>query len=425
MRPLRLLPLLALLALTGAGLGQDLAALPSAVDGHPGLLAAQASLAVAQLNRLGVDAPISLSADYSYSGFGYEDPGTPPPPGSSQQASVSATVRPFLFGDIRDLADQRDLDVLRAELALREARANLETQAIEAAVGLLLAQASLELADAGMALASASLAATQTRFDLGAAAQHDVDHAVQTRAVAEVGVLDARGDLALAEASLTALVGEVRLDDVPEIGPVQGTLPAVERSRYDVALAALALRNAERSLIPTIQATYTWNVDEDNTLSLSLESRTLQPTLSYRFSSTGSSAGPQLQTSFSIGLGVTLGPELFTTLDAVRIQLQAAQGALLAAIERAALTDLSLQNSLEAAQRQLGLAQANRALEAQALEDSRTRVALGLASDLETDRAEFSLKQADLELFSAQFDVLRRTLDSHRSYAIPLSEVLP
>ena len=402
-----------------------LARLVSAVDGHPALAAARASLVAAQRRLQGVSDPISLSASYGYSGFLYEEPDPTLPPielaDGQQQISVDATLRPFLFGDLLDLADQRQVEVLRAALALREARANLESQAVEAATTLFLAQAGVELARSGVDLAADALSASGVRFERGAATAGELERARLSLAQAESRLRGAENDLHLAELSLELLVGPARLSDIPELEPVSGVPPDVERSR---------LRNAERGLIPTVQASYAWNLDVDNSLSISLESRTLQPTLGFQHSSLGGvgptpSPGPALDATFSIGVGLTIGPELFRNLDATRDQRSAAEARLRADVERLPITELTLQNGLAAAERQLALAGRERDLAEADLSDVRARVDLGLATDLEAAQAGFSLSQAELALLSARLERLSRILDWYTSYAIPLSEVLP
>ena len=411
-----------------------LARLVSAVDGHPALAAARASLVAAQRRLQGVSDPISLSASYGYSGFLYEEPDPTLPPielaDGQQQISVDATLRPFLFGDLLDLADQRQVEVLRAALALREARANLESQAVEAATTLFLAQAGVELARSGVDLAADALSASGVRFERGAATAGELERARLSLAQAESRLRGAENDLHLAELSLELLVGPARLSDIPELEPVSGVPPDVERSRLDLTLAEIGLRNAERGLIPTVQASYAWNLDVDNSLSISLESRTLQPTLGFQHSSLGGvgptpSPGPALDATFSIGVGLTIGPELFRNLDATRDQRSAAEARLRADVERLPITELTLQNGLAAAERQLALAGRERDLAEADLSDVRARVDLGLATDLEAAQAGFSLSQAELALLSARLERLSRILDWYTSYAIPLSEVLP
>jgi outer membrane protein TolC len=413
---------------------EALRALVTAVEGHPALGAARASLEANRRRLAGVRDPITLSANYAYTGLFYEEPDPMLPPidlpDGQQQISVSATLRPFLFGDTLDLADQRQIDVLRSVLGVREAQAGLEAQAVQSAASLLLAEAGVEVALAGQRLAAAALSATETRVDRGAATAAELERARLSLAQADSQLVRAEADLALATASLELLVGPLRLDGIPDLEPIPGVPPSVERSGLDLALAELAVRNGERGLIPTVQASYALNLDDDNTLSFSLESRTFQPTVSYQNSTSFGvdpppSVAPALQSSFTIGVGVTVGPELFRTLDATRDQRSAAEEALRAEVERAPLTELSLQNGLDAAERQLALAEVERNLDAADLDDVRARVDLGLATDLEADRAALTLAQSELALLSARLERLVRTLDWYTSYAIPISEVLP
>lgn len=436
--PAPLIPALLLLLAVGAVTAQEsdspLARLVQEVDDHPALEAARAALEAARLQLQGVSDPFSLGANYSYTGFVYAeaDPALPPidVPDGQQQLSLNATLRPFLFGDLRDLADQRQVEVLRAALALREARAELEAQAVEAAASLLLAEAGVDLARAGVELSGAALEASELRFERGGATASEVERAGLALAQAENRLLDAENDLRLAEMSLELLVGSERLAAVPELEPMRGVPPAIERSSLDLSLAEIAVRNAERGLIPTVQASYAWNLDSDNSLSISVESRTLQPTLGFQHSSTAGieplpAPGPELDASFSIGIGLTLGPELFRALDATRDRRDAAAARLRGDVERLPLTELSLENALASAERQLALSVRERDLSAGDLADVRARVELGLATELEAAQSALALNQAELALIGARIERLARVLDWYTSYAIPLSEVLP
>ena len=429
------LRLLLLLLLLPTVIAQELPALLAALEDHPGLVASQALLEAAEIRLDAMDVPVSLSASGGYARVAVDDPNDlfTDPKGSGQLA-LEATFRPFLFGDIADLASQREIDRAQAELSHREARASLEAQAVEAAVGLLLAEQAVFLADAAAELAARGLEATRTRFQRGAATSTDVLRAEQQLDRASDRLLVAEADLELATATLETLVGSARLSDLPDLEPTTGETPEVIRARLDLRLAELGIRSAERNLLPTAQASYSWNLSDDrSTVSLSLESRTLQPSLQYRYQDSEPGAmvaapadplAASVRGTFSIGVSLTLSADTVAAVDAARRQLEAARAGVIDATDRAGLTSRSIDNALAASARQLELAMTELALSRRDLDQTLTRLELGLATDLEADQMRLAVAQAELTLSSARLEQLSRILDSYRSYAIPLSEVI-
>lgn len=449
------------LASAGAGARAQTAATPSqngadpalteflaAVREHPAAQAAEAAARAAELRYRSVFEPVAFDVQGGIVRVGFTEPDRPDLPDfiedllddlfavpeSGAQLSLSATLRPVVIGDLRDLAEQRRSERDRALLAYREALTGLEAQALEAAGGVILARQGLELARRGRDLAAAALAATRTRAARGGAAEQELLRAELQLAEAEQAVLRAEANLALAEAALAGLTGDARLEALPHLPPVQGTAAGVLRAELDRGLAAVGLANARRALLPTVQAGYTWNLPEErSSVALSLESRTLQPTLTYTYADGAASAGgalslpgaPQARTTFTIGASVRLSGEALAAAEAAELQLLAADAALRSAEAQANLEAQAQRDALAATARQVTLADRSARLAAQERDATADRVELGLASPLELDQAELALAQAELGALQARLDRLARTLDTYRHAATPPSEVLP
>ena len=467
-RPAPLLRTLALVAALAAGaasaqggndaplerLGErDLRRFAEATAAHPGLRAAAASTEAARLRVAAVHAPITLSVAYEYRRLTVDPATDPLPPPfdelfavdeTSDSLTLSAALRPFLVGDLRDLGDTRLADLERSELALRETRAGLEAQAVNAAVGVLLGERAVRLAGEGVALARRTAEATELRWRQGAATELERRRAALRVDDAERARAAALRQVQSADDALTRLVGAARLRAIPDLEPRYDVPPELIRASLDVAMAELALRSQSRALLPTVQAGYTWLfADDGGSLTLGLESRTLQPSLSYATGGGGPGGGigglggiggaggipegafPTVRGAFSIGVSWTFSPQAALERDAAASTVEAAAGALAAAHDRAQAQRQALESGLAGAEEMLALAR----LELDLVRDERraaeTRFEAGLIGPIELDGARLAEEQAELDLQRASAERLGAVLDFYTTYAIPLSEVLP
>jgi outer membrane protein len=428
--------------------GADLAALARATAAHPGLRAAAASSEAARLRVAAVHAPVTLTIAYEYRRL-VVDPATDPLPPPldelfavdevSDSLSLTALFRPFLVGDLRDLGDTRLADLERAELTLRETRSALEAQAVNAAVGMVLGERGVALAGEALALARQTEEATELRARQGSATELERRRAVLRVEDAERAQASALRQVALSDEALTRLVGAVRLADLPDLEPRYGVPPELVRASLDVAMAELAVRAQSRALLPILQAGYTWLYGDGGSLTLGLESRTLQPSLSFATGGSGAGlagagglaglapagAAPTVRGAFSIGVSWTFSPQASLERDAAVATVDAASGALAAAHDRAQAQRHALEAALAGAEELLALAR----LELDLVRDERraadARFEAGLIGPLELEAARLGEAQAELELARAHAERLAAVLDFYVAYAIPISEVLP
>lgn len=323
-----------------------------------------------------------------------------------------------------DLVTQRELSLEGSVLDYRSTLTGLQVRALNAALSLQLAEESVALAEQSAELAEGALDATRRRFERGAATGRDLRDAEANVREAQNFSLGAVSDLELARLSRANLVGDVELPVIPELPLLTGVPLEVRRADINLRLARLSLAGAERDLIPVAQADYTWNVDNSNTVGVTLESRTLQPGLSYNYDDPGRSPGQSATNgAFQIGVSLELSPGTFRALEAAEAQVMAAEAALQAAREGAAIERESLERELAAAQRALELAELRFRNAQRDSEETQTREELGLTTSLETLAELVDLLQADLELRAARQEVLSDTLAFYTFYAVPPSEV--
>jgi outer membrane protein len=345
-------------------------------------------------------------------------------------------LRPFLFGDLADLGDQRRIEAERADLQAREARAGLEAQAVEAALGVWLADLGVGLAEDGLALAELAEAGAGRRAEVGGASALDVGRAELARREAVAALRDARRQRDLAAARSASLAGEARLDGPFALAPVIGTPPDVIRATLDLALADVGARNAERALLPTLQGGYTWLFDDGGSVTLGLESRTLQPAISYASSAGGGGGGglqglapegssPTVRGVLSVSLSWSFSPQSLMESDALRQQVAAADAGLASAVDRANLAQQALDAALATSAARVELAAFELELATLERDAADARYAAGGASELERLQAHLQWRQAVLGHARARIDQLSAVLDTYTAYAVPLSEVLP
>lgn len=355
---------------------------------------------------------------------------------NSTQLSANATFRPFPFGDTKDLVQQQELALERAVLDFREAVTGLENQALEAALQFQLAQGSAQLAQNTLEVARSALEATRTRFDRGDANERDLRNAEANFQEAQNFAQNAQANLELARLSLRTLdlegfiqVLESRtaeeLDALLALPRVTEGLPlSMQRSQISLSQAAIGVGSARRDLIPTAQASYNYNLDDRSSLTASIESRTLQPSVGYSYQDparTGSGSAVNSSLSVSISANISFG--VFDEIDATEEQRAAARAGLEASRANAEVQLASLLNALNEAERTVELEQRQFQNALRAFEEDQQRQEVGLITPLETQQSLVALLEEDTELSQARFSALQALLDTYEFYALPPSEV--
>ena len=404
-----------------------------AVKDHPGVRAAKANLNAAEVNLRQAFDPIALEGNATYGRLFIDDDhdNADSLEENAAQLSASLSFRPFPYGDIGDLVDQRKLDMEKGRLDYRETLTNLEVQSLEAASGVQLAQETLILAQEGFDLSETALKNTQIRFNKGAANERELREAEKGLVEAQKFLDDAKANLALALLSLESLVGDVDAPNLPEFSEPIGEPLEVLRARININLADISVGSAQRDIYPTVQASYDWEVSDKTALSTSIESRTLQPKVSFSYDGTGQGGtasgfrpGIGIDSQFSIGVSMNLSPSTFDNVSFANEQKKAAEEALAAAMVSAEIQHATLVRDLEQAERQLHLAEVEFDHSQKILEETQIRQEAGLSIPLETQQAAVELTEDSLDLQSARQEKLSKQLAFYNFYAIPPSEVL-
>ncbi|TBH21024.1 TolC family protein [Thermus thermamylovorans] len=394
---------------------------------HPLRRQAEALLLAAQKGLEAQTTPLALNLQGNYARLGYEC--TPPAlcpglPGEARALTLALVLTPFPFGEVADGVARGRLGVRRAELAYRRVLTGLQAQAVAAHGRYQEARLGLRLAEGGVELAQKALEAARTR----GANPREVREAELALLEAQSRLEEARRGLELARRAAEGLVDlEAPL---PEIPPPQGTTPlALEEARLALLEAETALRSAGRGLLPTLQGSYLLYPSGQDTLALTLSSRTLQPTLSYtrqdppRPPTAVPGGSYRVREELRLSLSLTLSPALFAALEAAEAQAQGAREALRAAEAQARLQEASLQAALAGAERALAQARARLEAEERSLEEARRRLELGLESPLGLLQAELARMQAELNRLRAENERRNRIMELYQFYGEILPEV--
>ena len=395
---------------------QTLQAFLEPLENYAGITAARADVRAAEIRLRQAYDPVGVDASTGYSYAPNEGDE------SGLSADLDVSFRPFVFGDNADLVRERELALATARLNYLAALTQLEAQALEAATRFQWGAEAVDVAQQRVEVADLALRGLQAQVERGAGSGAAVREAEQELAAAQASVEEAQLTRALAESELNALVGEVRLSEMPSLPPPDGTALQVRLARVEVALARLGVRRAERELYPELDANYIQNLGGGNAVAASIGSRNLEPTLGYdhRYQRDDDA----LETRFEVSLSVSLSTGAFAALDAAKEDLTAANERLDAASSEAALETERLTNVLAQAQEGLRLAQARFSNAEASLEEVQGREALGLTTPLDVQRATLTLSQALLDLQTEQQLVRTALLDLYRYYALPLSEAL-
>ncbi len=447
-------------------LPDDARAVIEAVADHPNLRAAEASLEAARADLAEIRRPVALDATVGASKFNLsatgedenitdaviddaldtiEAGGDDNPESWNLTFEATATFRPFLYGDLADAGMQAELAVAAAERRVTQTRAALEQAALAAAAGLRVAEESVRVAEAGLQVSEANLEATRIRLTSGAATDTDVQRAALQRDRSIESLRSARAQAQLAADRLADLVGgSVTLTSIPSLPVVEAPDPNVIAAQDEVTRAEIGVAAAGRAWLPTGNISYTYATDRQN-VGVSLESRTLQPSLTY--SNPGNTQIPAssieqaldpnpldpttgvdvTENSFAnqivtIGLSIPLDPGNASAQTAATRRVAAAQANLDNARRTAMQDALSRDETLRAAQQEVIFAETDLTLAQRDASDTQRRVDLGLASELELEQARVAVVQAELGVLTAKQARLNAQLAYFGDLGVPITE---
>ncbi|GAA5335815.1 MULTISPECIES: TolC family protein [Thermus] len=394
---------------------------------HPLKRQAEAYLLAAAKALEAQSAPVALSLQGNYGRLGYEC--TPQAlcaslPQDAKALTLALVLTPFPFGEAADGIERARIGLRRAELAYRKTLTALQAQAVAAHGRYREALLGVRLAEKGLELAQLALEAAKKRQ----ASPKELREAELSLREAQNRLAEAELGQKLAEEAAEGLV-DLKAP-LPEIPPPQGTTPlSLEEARLALAEAKIGERAAWRNLLPTLQGSLNLYPSGNDTLSLSLSSKDLRPTLAYTRQDparppTTLPAGQYRTTEeLRLTLSLTLSPGLLSAYEAAQAQVRGAEEALRAAEIQANLDKARLENALKTAEASLTLARLRQEAAQKALEEAQKRLALGLESPLGVLQAELGLLQAELGLLQAENNLRNRRMELYQFYGEILPEV--
>lgn len=391
------------------------------LQNSPELQAVRASVAAAEAALGQARNPIAL--DLNVAAQTRSDPLASAAPVANLGTGV--TAYPFNYGPQGQIVRTRELELAQAQLNHRQALVRLEIKTLRSAFEFELSRQALALAQRGAVAAEQVRETTQLRHTRGMATVVDVRNAEAEEQRKSNLVATLTANLELAEATLTALVGEARLAQLPDLRTPEGTPANVRNSDIAVQLARLGASEATRGFYPVAEVTYNLDLSEQSRVSASLSSRDLAPRVGYTYASDGWDDGVKL----SVRLSATISPEQFqnvTRLEQLQVAAEANQRA---AGRDAAAQEGLLLNRIEETARNEELATFVFENAERSLREVQQRQSLGIATPLETQQAIIALANAGASLWDSLYDARRQhmmaLLDLHEFYDLPISELVP
>jgi outer membrane protein len=382
-----------------------------------------------------------LRTGYGHTWSGTEAAGTGR--GGLQPITLSATLNVLPFGPAAENLQRSEWQLQEATIDLRVAEAGAAVAAAEKYLTALRAHQETALRETQAALAELRLEAVRTRFEVGAANESQLLEAELDSSSAHAELANALRQQVVALASLSVALGV----EVPAVAgePPPAALPAdvaaeVQFSEAATVLVAeirvlqaeLGYQARARDFLPSAAVSFdvaTSSGSQSLQFGASLDTRTFQPgiSLAYDLNRAASSGHPSGDATRSASIGLTaripLDASMPAALDAARLNVE--QSRMRAALARD-LAALEVSNR----RRQWEAAVASEALSREVLEARRTsssatreRVALGIATELDSSQAELTVQSAELALLRNQDAALIALMRLLQSLALDPTEV--
>ncbi len=341
----------------------------------------------------------------------------------NKSASISLSFRPIPYGDLADALTRAQTVVRQAGNGLRITRANVQAQALLSFYQVQLSVQAVESNKAGLELAQKLFEVAKTQRSKEANTENDVKSAEQSFLEAQERLRSAQENLQLAQAGLKNLVGSATLEALPDLPIPTGKTAEEENAEISLANAQLTLGSAQRAVLPSLSASYSYNTTDNTSISASLETRTLQPKLTFGYSDPKQGvAGVTAVQSFQLGGSFSYTPSVNEALFSANEQIRSAELTLEAAHTNAKLNRDTLQVRLDQAERALALKKSALELSRKKLSDSLERQKLGLVSPLVPLQVVTEVSGAETALMTAQLERLSKVLDFYRSYGLAVRE---
>ena len=357
---------------------------------------------------------------------------------SFDPVTINATLHIVPYGPGFDAEVQAGQRLIQAELALRDARADVVVGATQRYATALRNSQEVTLAAAELAYARAVLEATSEQVDAGAAGPaqqlgaeltvREAEHRLSSASRALTGALEALGNLLGLE--VPAVLGEPPTATLP----VGTDLQARTGLRSDVLNAELSFAQAERSVagairdaLPSGSLNLSYSSTENGQnlrLGAGFDTRSFQPSLGLSFDPDVPGADGS-SFSLEVSIQMTLDTGTPAALQAANLAVAAARHRLEQVRSAAGLDIAERRRALADAEAALRLSQSRLELRQLDLEAAATRRELGLVGPLELTRAELDLEAARLASSRARDSLIVSLLRYAQSLALDPLEVLP
>ena len=389
-----------------------------ALAARPELGAAEAGVRAAEANLAAARPPAALDVSASSPTLATGAPLR------AARLEVGVTAYPLPYGQLGDTVRLRELELEGARLDLRGARAQLEARALTGALDLELARQTLTLARAAAAAADRGLETAQLRRRRELVTAGALRDAAAARQRAQNLVANAEADLTFAENTLTSLVGNVRLNVLPQLGAPTGTPQSLRRAELALAAARVSEAGTNRQFYPVAELDYAYETSPQSRVTASVSSSDLAPRLAYSFSGDGYAGDAYTgDSALSVRISATFSPEQFQNAARLGELLGAARENLRAAQQNALSGEAALRNRQDAANREHDLGALVFRNAERTLQEVRERETLGVGTPLETQAAAVALAEAGLELRDARREQFTALLDLFALYGLPVSEL--
>jgi outer membrane protein TolC len=358
-----------------------------------------------------------------------------------QPITLSATFNVLPFGPAAENLQRNEWLLQEATIDLREAVAGAAVTAAERYLTALRAQQETALREAQVALTEGRLEAVRTRFEVGAANQGQLLEAELEVSSAQAELANALRQQVGALASLSVSLGV----DVPAVAgePPRAALPtdvaaevtlgetaSVLVAEIRVLQAELGYHTRLRDFLPSGAVSFdiaTSSGWQSLRVGASLDTRAFQPGISLAYDPSPAAAslpgGSATSTTISLTARIPLDASMPAALDAAHLNVEGSRMRAALARDLAALEVSNRRRQWEAAVASEALSREVLDARRASLRATRERVALGIATELDSRHAELTVQSAELALLRNQDAALVALMRLMQSLALDPTEV--
>lgn len=342
-------------------------------------------------------------------------------PGSVQTLNATLRASPWNVGDVGARREQAALNLDLARIGYRAAVATVQTQAINAAQRLRLAQRGLTLAQQAVSAANLAQQAAQNSFKGGGATQNDLTSANLAAQQAQNALTQAQENVTLARAALQDLTGLTEAPaTLPLSLPATGKPASVQQAEVALSRAQSVAKQTAWNVLPSAQASYVHYTGEKTGIGLSIDSKTLSPAANLVYAPRSAPLS-RVNNQFTLAANFDFSANTWAGPAIAQNQVEQARATLQATERQAQLQLDGLNNAYQQAQRDADLAQQQATLAQQQANDAAARRDIGLISPLEAARAQVDAYRSLVNANQTALNLNDATSKFYTFFAQPLT----